>query len=291
MKNNNLVTIVFVTYHSHKHVYRLCKSLGAKFNIIIIENSLDKNLKSKIENKYKNTKVIIPNKNLGIAAGYNIGIKKSKTKYIYLNCPDMDITNNSINQLIRCAEKLKNFGLIAPNYKNTSKFNNYVGSKKEINKKNKLHHFYKLSEVSLIDNSFFLKTSKAKKYLFDENFFLYFEVTDFCQRIKRNKEKIYISNKIKFDHFGSDSVSTKYSLISQLTKSWHYNWGKFYFYKKHHNYIYALNKIIPNIISSLKKLIVSLLFFRFKESYVYLIELFGIFSSIFFLKSFYRPKK
>ena len=110
MKNNNLVTIVFVTYHSHKHVYRLCKSLNAKFNIIIVENSLDENLKTKIESKYKNTRVIIPNKNLGIAAGYNIGISKSKTKYIYLNCPDMTITNNSINELIRCAEKLKNFG-------------------------------------------------------------------------------------------------------------------------------------------------------------------------------------
>ena len=91
--------------------------MSPKFKIIIIENSLDKNLKIKIENKYKNTKVIIPNKNLGIAAGYNIGIIKSKTKYIYLNCPDMSITNNSINELVRCAERLKKFGLIAPNYK------------------------------------------------------------------------------------------------------------------------------------------------------------------------------
>ena len=291
MKNNNLVTIVFVTYHSHKHVYRLCKSLSPKFKIIIIENSLDKNLKIKIENKYKNTKVIIPNKNLGIAAGYNIGIIKSKTKYIYLNCPDMSITNNSINELVRCAERLKKFGLIAPNYKDTLKFNNYVGKKKEINKRNKLHRYYKLSEASLIDNSFFLKTSKAKKYLFDENFFLYFEVTDFCQRITKNKEKIYISDKIKFYHFGSDSVSSKYSLISKLTKSWHYNWGKFYFYKKHYSYIYAFKKIIPNIFSSLKRIIISLLFFRFKDFYICLIELFGIFSSILFLKSFYRPEK
>ena len=125
MKNNNLVTIVFVTYHSHKHVYRLCKSLNSKFKIIIIENSLDKNLKIKMEKKYKNVKIIIPRKNLGIAASYNIGIKESKSKYVYLNCPDMSITNNSLNELIKCAEKLKNFGLIAPNYVDTKIFRQY----------------------------------------------------------------------------------------------------------------------------------------------------------------------
>ena len=291
MNKNNSVTLVFVTYYSHKHVYRLCKSLSSKFKIIIIENSLDKSLKIKIEKKYKNVKIIIPHKNLGIAASYNIGIKETKSKYVYLNCPDMSITNNSLNELIKCADKLKNFGLIAPNYVDTKIYNNYVGEKKNINKKNKIHHFYKLSEANFIDNSFFLRTSKAKKYLFDENFFLYFEVTDFCHRINKNKEKIYISDKIKFKHFVSNSVNSKYSIISQLTKSWHYNWGKFYFYKKHFSYLYALKKIIPNIFSSIKKLITSLLFFNFKESYMCLIQLFGIFSSIFFLKSFYRPKK
>ena len=124
MKKKNSVTLVFVTYYSHKHVYRLCKSLNSKFKIIIIENSLDKNLKIKMEKKYKNVKIIIPRKNLGIAASYNIGIKESKSKYVYLNCPDMSITNNSLNELIKCAEKLKNFGLIAPNYVDTKIYNN-----------------------------------------------------------------------------------------------------------------------------------------------------------------------
>ena len=186
MKKNSSITLIFVAYYSHKHIYRLCKSLSSKFKIIIVENSLDKNLKKKIEKKYKNTTVIIPDKNLGIAAGYNIGIKNSKSKYVYLNCPDMSITNKSLNDLLKCAEKLKNFGLIAPNYINTSKYNNFVGGKKEVYKKSKIHRNYKLSEANFIDNSFFLKTSKAKKYLFDENFFLYFEVTDFCYRINKN---------------------------------------------------------------------------------------------------------
>ena len=158
MKKNSSITLIFVAYYSHKHIYRLCKSLSSKVKINIVENSLDKNLKKKIEKKYKNTTVIIPDKNLGIAAGYNIGIKNSKSKYVYLNCPDMSITNKSLNDLLKCAEKLKNFGLIAPNYINTSKYNNFVGGKKEVYKKSKIHRNYKLSEANFIDNSFFLKT-------------------------------------------------------------------------------------------------------------------------------------
>ena len=45
----------------------------------------------------------------------------------------------------------------------------------------------------------------------------------------------------------SNSVDNKYSLISKLTRAWHYNWSKFYYYKKNYNYFFALKKIIPNI--------------------------------------------
>ena len=290
MRNNISVTLIFGAYYSHKHIYRICRKLNRKFKIIIVENSLDQNLKKKIENRYKNAKVIIPKKNIGLAASYNIGIKNSKTKYVYLNCPDIDISNKSLNELINCAEKLKNFGILAPNYLNSSKFNNYLGEKKNLIKKNKIFSTYKLGEVKLIDNSFFLKTSKAKKYLFDEKFFLYFEVTDFCFRMSKFNEKLYISDKIRFKHYGSQSVDVKFSLISRLTKAWHYNWGKFYFYKKHYGYFYALRKIKSNLISAIKKLIINFLSLRIKECYIDLIEFYGIICAILNLKSFYRPK-
>ena len=128
MNNNKSVTLIFGAYFSHKHIYRICKNINKKFKIIVIENSLDKKFKQNLEKKYKNTKVIIPKENVGIAKSFNIGIKNSKTKYVYLNCPDMDISNKSLDELIDCAEKLKNFCILAPNYKDTSNFNNYVGN-------------------------------------------------------------------------------------------------------------------------------------------------------------------
>ena len=80
MGKKSSLTLIFGAYFSHKHIYRICKKTSKKFKIIVIENSLDRKFKQEIENKYKNTSVIIPNGNVGLAKSYNIGIKKSKTK-------------------------------------------------------------------------------------------------------------------------------------------------------------------------------------------------------------------
>ena len=160
MSKKNSLTLVFGAYFSHKHIYRICKSLSNKFKIIVIENSLDKKFKKDIEKKFKNTKVILPSGNVGLAKSYNIGIKNCKTKYIYLNCPDMSITNKALNDLISCVEKLKNFCVLAPNYSDTSNFNNYSGNDFQLKIFPKNIQKYKLKKVDYIDNSFFMLTKK-----------------------------------------------------------------------------------------------------------------------------------
>ena len=290
MNNNKSATLIFPAYFSHKHIYRICKNINKKFKIIVIENSLDKKFKQDLEKKYKNTKVIIPKENVGIAKSFNIGIKNSKTKYVYLNCPDMNISNKSLDELIDCAEKLKKFCILAPNYKNTSNFNNYVGNDYILKKTPSKILKYRLKKVDFIDNSFFMHTKKAKKYLFDEKYFLYSETMDFCFKLKKFNEKAYVSEKIRFKHYVSDSVDKKYSLISKLTRAWHYNWSKFYYYKKNYNYFFALKKIIPNIIKSIKKMVFGLITFNKENTIFGLIEFYGIICYILNLRSFYRPK-
>ena len=291
MGKKSSLTLIFGAYFSHKHIYRICKKTSKKFKIIVIENSLDRKFKQEIEKKYKNTSVIIPDGNVGLAKSYNIGIKKSKTKYVYLNCPDMSISNKSLEDLIECAEKLDNFCVLAPNYENTNYFNNYVGKDFELKIFPKKIQKYKLKKVDFIDNSFFMLTKKAKKYLFDEKYFLYSENLDFCLKLKKNSKKNYISEKIRFKHYVSDSVDKKYGVVSELTRAWHYNWSKFYYYKKNYSYLYALRKILPNIIKAIKKIIINIFLFDKKNLIIGVTELNGILCSILCLKSFYRAKK
>ena len=167
---NKDLTIVFSSYQSQHLLEGFLKEFDGKYKIIIIENSLDRSIKKKLESKFKNVEVIIPNKNLGLAKSYNLGIKKAKTKFIFLNNPDMIIKNQSIKNLIACAKKIKKFGAISPAYRNQKIFKNYeVFSKKKINK-SALFKKFKIIEVDLLDNNFFVFIKQIRNSLFDENY-------------------------------------------------------------------------------------------------------------------------
>ena len=286
---NKDLTIVFSSYQSQHLLEGFLKEFDGKYKIIIIENSLDKSIKKKLESKFKNVEVIIPNKNLGLAKSYNLGIKKAKTKFIFLNNPDMIIKNQSIKNLIACAKKIKKFGAISPAYRNQKIFKNYeVFSKKKINK-SALFKKFKIIEVDLLDNNFLVDKKQIRNSLFDENYFLYFETFDFTHNLAKQGKKIYVVKKIRFHHLGS-SLRSEYKNLIIKTRSFHYSWSKFYYLKKNFNYFFALRKILPNIFQSIKKILIGIIKLDFRLVQLSLLELLGIFSGILYLKSFYRPK-
>ena len=278
---NNLLTIVFNSFHSEKLLTKILKNLK-KYKILIIENSLNNLVKIKLEKKFKNVKVIIPKKNLGLSAGYNLAIKKSKTKYVFLNNPDIEISNLSINKLLDVAKKIKEFAILSPTYKNETIYKNYSEYDIKINKN--------LSSVRWIDNNFLIDKSQIKKQLFDENFFLYFETIDFCLNLYRKNKKFFVMKNIKFKHYGSKSVDVKFNNLVTKTRAWHYSWSKFYYYKKNFNYIYALSKIFPNLLRALKHSFLNIFKLNFNNFLIHLLEIYGIVCSILCLPSFYRAK-
>ena len=58
------ISFVIVSFKSFHLVEKIIDSIPNENEIIIIENSLDNNLKNKIENLYSNVQVVIPKKNL-----------------------------------------------------------------------------------------------------------------------------------------------------------------------------------------------------------------------------------
>ena len=104
-----MFTIVILSFHSETHIKRLATNIDKKYPIIVIENSLNIKLKSELEKKYNNIKVIIPKKNIGISAGYNLGIRESKTNFVKITSADVNITNKSLQDLEYCISKIKNF--------------------------------------------------------------------------------------------------------------------------------------------------------------------------------------
>jgi N-acetylglucosaminyl-diphospho-decaprenol L-rhamnosyltransferase len=252
---NKIITLAFLSYHSAHHIKRIVKTLDKKFNIIIIENSSDFKLKKEIENRYKNVQVKVCSKNLGFSKAMNLAIKMSKTQYVFLNPSDVVISNNLINSLLKIVKNFDKFGLLTPSYKDRRIHSNYFVWNKD-KKKNLIIKTNKkkflLKEVDFIDGTILVNKKIIKKNLFDENFFIYYEVMDYSKRLIDKGIKLYACPSLKFEHFGGQSHNKEFNLQANIFRNWHYNWSKFYYFKKHYNYFFALKKLLPNFIRALK---------------------------------------
>ena len=281
-----MITIVFLSFHSEHHIRRHLLEIDVKFPIIVVDNSLNFEFKKEIEEQYKNVEVIIPRKNLGFAAGMNLGIKSSKTNYVFINSPDVIISNNSIEKLVDKISLIDNFALLGPTYLDESVNKNYHELKNSNSCKN-----LNLKEVKWIDNNFIINKSEINKIgFFDEDFFMYYENFDLCHRILENKKKMYVCSDIKFVHQGTNSTDQKFTTEVQLSKSWHYSWSKYFFFKKHYGIFFALKKIMPNFFRSIKKIFYYNIFNRNKlEARLAVAELAGITNAILSKPSNFRP--
>ena len=285
------ITIVIVSYNSFDLVKNYIKNLTRKIPILVIENSRDNNLKNYLEKNYKNVKVLIPKKNLGYGAGLNLGIKESKTEFVYCSTVDVVINNNNFFLLDKYKNILRNFGILAGTYHNQRIYKNYEVKDPKIINKNLLK--IGIKEVDVIFGSGFLlnkKILKEKKILklFDENIFLYFEDIDVSLRLRKNNLKLFVSNRVKFQNKDRRIVNLDYSLKYKLSRNWHYCWSKFYFYKKNYSYIYAVKKIFPNFLRAIKSLIINLIRINNSGISISIAQISGILNSIMLKSSFYR---
>ena len=287
-----MFTIVFLSFHSESHIKRLLSGIKKKYPIIIIENSLNISLKNELEKKYDHVKVIIPPKNIGISAGYNLGIKESKTNYVKLTSPDINLSNEALEDLEECTLKIKDFAILGPTYSDESVYKNYAiwnPKKLDTNSTDKTFEKYNIEEVDFIENDFIISKKNFEELgFFDENIFLYYETMDMCKKIRSANKKIYATKKIKFTHYGSQSTDEKFSYQLSLSRSWHYNWSKFYYFKKNFGFFPAIRKISPNFLRSVKRMLICIIFVKRKEFILHKTELSGILASIFNKPSSYR---
>ena len=284
------LSFIIISFKSDHLLKKILISVPKKYQIIIVENSMLKSTK-KLEKKFKNLSVITPSKNLGYAKAFNLALKKCKNNFVLTITPDVLINKNLIIKIEKVIDKLKNFTLLAPEYKNQKIYKNYTSFDDKKFKKNKITNF-KLEEVKEIDWCFCVlnKNKFISSRILDENFFMYFETIDLCKKLLNLKHKMYIIKELKFDHLGTSSSNKKFNNEILMNRNWHFSWSKFYFFKKNYNYFFALKKIIPNIYQNILGIILSLIKLNIFTTKLHLASLLGALNGIFLNKSLYRPK-
>ena len=293
-----MLTLAFLSHHSKHLITKLVDEiinydLGVK--ILIIENSIDHQLKYELESKYKKkVKVYLPNENLGFSKGMNKAIELSDDQFVFLNPADVILSHTCIQNLLNCLNNFKDFTLLAPTYKDEKIYKNYeefLFSKKRETHQLKIENF-NLKEVDWIDGTFIVNKEKIENNkIMDENIFIYFETMDMCLNFKKKNQKMFVVENIKFEHIGGSSHERKFNFEAKLSRNWHYNWSKFYYFKKNFSYLYALKKFSTVLLKNALKLLYYFMT-RNKESYLLKkAEINGSMQSILLNKSNYRPYK
>jgi len=281
------LSIVIVTLRSEKIIDKCVESINSELPIIIVENSDNTTFKKYLEEKYENVKCILTNKNLGMGAGNNVGIKASKTDYVYIINPDTTIEKNTLDEIFTTSKDIEDFTILSP-ISSDINFPNYQPvNLKNIDKKNE-----KAFKVNFVDGYSILLNKKKflnSKY-FDENFFMYLENNDLCKRVINNGGSIYIIPKAKINHLGASTVDPKYFNEVELSRNWHWMWSTFYYNKKYKGFLISFFIVLPKLINTIVKVAFFTLVLNKTKKRIYYQRFSGLLNAIIGRSSWYRPK-
>ncbi len=213
-------TIVMPNYNSSKTILKTIGSIKEQsfqdFELIIVDDHSKDNSIIKISHTFKNSKIKIIklNKNGGPAKARNIGIKKSRGKYIAFVDSDDLWFRNKLKEMHFC---------IISNKANVYCHNELSKSLDETKKIIKNGPFTKDFYYNLLTNQNCLSTSaviiekffiqKNKLFFNEDRSFFSVEDYDYWMRLAQKKAKFLFINKILgIYNFTEDSISSNYYL-------------------------------------------------------------------------------
>ena len=279
ISNVDDITVVIITYKSEKIIHEFLKKIPTNIKTIIIENSKDYKLKEKIERDYKNISFYLK-KNDGVSSSLNYAVDKISTKYFLQISPDINFLYKDLDLYKNLAKKLDDkFAAIGPRFLNVkSKSHKQIKQYKEYDIIDSIH-----GSCMFINKKCFEEIGR-----FDDNFFLYFEETDYCYRAKKKGYYSFQINTSKVESLGRsidiDNMDEKMSNIL----IWHFIWSKYYFNKKKYGNLLTFIIFIPILIRTIFKICLYKIIGN-KKILKYKYRLDGLLKSIANKKSNLRP--
>ena len=294
MSNNfSDLSVIIVTYKTNLVILEKClSSIDPSVKIIIVENSSKFINEDQISNKYKNVSIFCSGENIGYGGGNNYGLQKVDTKYALILNPDIICEKNYFQNLKNYLNDELDFSIIGSQYIDNELYApaGFFDSDLSLKDAEYIQNL-NLSKVDwVVGCSMLLNLKKFKsKFIFDENFFLFFEEFDLCKFLKKNGENVYSSSKLIVNHFGFKS-STDFTNETDLIKlrNWHYMWSYFYYHKKNEGYFKALKVSFGKLIRSFLKFIFFTLIFNKKKRTNYFYRFLGLLNSMMGKKSLFR---
>ena len=273
-----MLSIIIINYNSKDVLQNCLQSLttikiDSEKEIFVIDNASTESIKDLLLH-FPGINFIFNKENLGFAAANNIGIRKSKGKYVLLLNPDTIVNENSFQPMIDYLKEYQNVGAVGCKIFNAdgeiersthsfpSLLKEFVHANEfikrflgyESNILNKVKTFLRLKslesywdhnstkEVDHVTGACMMVKREVieKVGLLDEVFFLYNEEVEWSMRIKKAGYKIVFHPESNIIHLFGHSTKQKVqqqTINNLLLERYR---GMFYFFQKHYSFIKLL---------------------------------------------------
>lgn len=221
-----LTSIITVNYNQPEVTIALLNSItknhvGTPVEVILIDNGCLENHHQAFLKAFPDLIYIRSDKNLGFAGGNNLGIKIAKGDFLLLLNNDTEITANLITELSSELESNDEIGLISPlllyfdspdtiQYAGFSEMNYVTGRNRAISfmdmNTGQYNHISKETGYCHGAAMMCRREDLLSVGLMEEQFFLYYEELDWCEKFKRIGKKMWFTGRTKVYHKESMSV-------------------------------------------------------------------------------------
>jgi GT2 family glycosyltransferase len=281
------ITLIIVCFNSEKLIEKNLEKLK-KFKVILIDNSNSQKTYELI-NQFTNIKYIAMKENVGFGRANNIGVKNAETPFILILNPDILIDVDAIQILYDKYHIYENVGILAPSLYNQNKIRRTNGSISRLKSNYKSNPSDVLPEFDtcydyIIGCSIFINTTFFKTIGgFDEDFFMYFEDNEICDRVhKYNKSVIEIPD-AKMVHL--QGLSSNADIFTSIKLSVIHKISEYIYYNKNFSKFKLYSIILKHFLDYLQRSIINLFLFRFKK---FLKNFFRLISIFLYISKLYR---
>jgi GT2 family glycosyltransferase len=194
MKNVDVIIVHYGDIANTQNAIERVEKYATHRNVIVINNNPEIDIEKEIEKK-KSRIFINSGKNIGFAAGANLGIKQAmedSADFVLLLNNDASIAHDIVNSLLQVFKRNKIIGIVGPviKFKKSGKLYYDMGGTIDAHT-GKAHHMNEEVrvasdpiQVQYISGCCMLIKKEVIDVIggFDERFFLYYEDVDYCLR-------------------------------------------------------------------------------------------------------------
>lgn len=235
MQTHELVSVLVINWNGKQWIRQCLESLRQQrypnLEIIVVDNASTDGSAELVKTRYPEVKLVNSRENLGFSGGNNLGIRSCRGGYVLLLNVDAFINEDLLGPLVKFMEQHPDVGVAQPKILIMDYQNLLDGTGSFFTRTGVLYHngYLKRADHPKYKSIFPVYTTKGAAMLirkevikrtmglFDPEYFLYFEETDFCHRVWLAGYKVmYVPLGIVYHQGGGISAATLNNAFTQF---------------------------------------------------------------------------